>query len=59
MWLENPKQQLLVETAQTTMEVPFNSDTVMVKRVHAFLERHGFINFGIFKRLKVKNLKKF
>lgn len=24
----------------------------MVRRVHAYLERHGFINFGIFKVLK-------
>jgi lysine-specific histone demethylase 1 len=24
----------------------------LVNRVHAFLERHGYINFGIYKRLK-------
>ena len=24
----------------------------LVTRIHAFLERHGYINFGIYKRLK-------
>lgn len=27
-------------------------------RVHAFLERHGLINFGVFKRLKAPPKKK-
>lgn len=53
MWIENPKLQLTVETALRKMEVPYNSDPELVRNIHAFLERHGFINFGIFKRLKV------
>ncbi|XP_017490597.1 PREDICTED: possible lysine-specific histone demethylase 1 isoform X3 [Rhagoletis zephyria] len=52
MWIENPKQQLIVENAIRDMEPPFDSDPNLVKRVHSFLERHGFINFGIFKRLR-------
>ena len=28
----------------------WNSDEGLVIRIHAFLERHGYINFGIFKR---------
>jgi len=52
-WLDNPKQQLLFETALPNIEPPYNSDVQIVSRVHSFLERHGFINFGIFKRLKV------
>ena len=24
----------------------------LVTRIHAFLERHGYVNFGIYKRLK-------
>lgn len=59
MWLDNPKQQLLVEHAIEKMEAPFNSDVPLVKRVHAFLERNGFINFGIFKRLKPIPAKKY
>lgn len=53
LWLENPKQQLILENALPAIEPPYNSDTVLTRRIHAFLERHGFINFGIFKRLKV------
>lgn len=51
MWLDNPKQQLILEHAIEKMEPPYNSDLQLLKRVHAFLERNGFINFGIFKRL--------
>ncbi|KAJ8967437.1 hypothetical protein NQ314_002885 [Rhamnusium bicolor] len=52
MWLENPKQQLILEHAVDKMEAPYNSDVQLLKRVHAFLERNGFINYGIFKRIK-------
>lgn len=54
LWLENPKQQLIIENALPAIEPPYNSDTVLTRRIHAFLERHGFINFGVFKRLKVR-----
>jgi len=30
------------------------SDTNLIERIHAFLERHGFINFGVFKRITVR-----
>lgn len=59
MWLENPKQQLVIESALAGIESPFNSDTPLVYRVHAFLERNGYINFGIFKRLKPIPSKKY
>ena len=59
MWLENPKQQLLIEDTIEKMESPYNSDTPLVKRVHIFLERNGFINFGIFKRTKPLPSKKY
>ncbi|XP_073995283.1 lysine-specific histone demethylase 1A-like isoform X4 [Rhodnius prolixus] len=52
LWLENPKQQLLLENAIPLVEPPYNSDVALLTRIHSFLERHGFINFGIFKRLK-------
>lgn len=40
------------------VEPPYNSDPGLTRRIHAFLERHGFINFGIFKRLKPLPTKK-
>lgn len=52
-WLDNPKQQLLFESALPSIEPPFNTDQVLIQRVFAYLERHGYINFGVFKRLKV------
>ncbi|XP_011496060.1 PREDICTED: lysine-specific histone demethylase 1A [Ceratosolen solmsi marchali] len=58
IWLENPKQQLLIENSLPAIEPPYNSDPILVRRVHAFLERHGFINFGVFKRLKSLPTKK-
>ncbi|CAL7943230.1 unnamed protein product [Xylocopa violacea] len=58
LWLENPKQQLIIENALPAIEPPYNSDTVLTRRIHAFLERHGFINFGAFKRLKPLPTKK-
>ncbi|XP_033326028.2 lysine-specific histone demethylase Su(var)3-3 isoform X1 [Megalopta genalis] len=58
LWLENAKQQLIVENALPAIEPPYNSDTVLARRIHAFLERHGFINFGVFKRLKPLPTKK-
>lgn len=59
MWLENPKQQLIIENVVPGIEPPYNSDTPLVHRVHAFLQRNGYINFGIFKRLKPIPSKKF
>ena len=52
MWLENPKLQLCSETTLSRLEPPWDSDKQMVIRIHAFLERHGYINFGIYKRTK-------
>ena len=51
MWLENPKLQLIGPEALKRLEPPWNSDKALVGRVHAFLERHGYINFGIYKRV--------
>lgn len=52
MWIEDPKTQLTLENAMKNIEKPFDSDATLVRRIHEFLERHGFINFGIFRRLK-------
>lgn len=52
MWIDDPKVQLTQEKAVKDMESPHNSRPPLVRKVHTFLERHGFINFGIFRRLK-------
>ena len=58
LWLENPKVQLTFENALPQIEPPFNSDGPLVMRIHSFLERHGYINFGYFKRIKPLPVKK-
>ncbi|CAM6031668.1 unnamed protein product, partial [Sphagnum compactum] len=52
MWIENPKVQLIIETVLKRMEKPFDGDKELVKKIHEFLDRHGYINFGIFQRVK-------
>ena len=52
LWLENPLQQLTWKNALQAMEPPYNSDGVLVMRIHAYLERYGLINFGLYKRLE-------
>lgn len=51
MWIENPNLQLIFDHCLRDMEPPFNSDPNLLRKILSFLERHGFINFGIFKRL--------
>ncbi|XP_045154678.1 lysine-specific histone demethylase 1A isoform X1 [Echinops telfairi] len=58
LWLDNPKIQLTFEATLQQLEAPYNSDTVLVHRVHSYLERHGLINFGIYKRIKPLPTKK-
>ncbi|XP_042886464.1 lysine-specific histone demethylase 1A-like isoform X1 [Penaeus japonicus] len=59
MWLENPLQELTYEGVMANLEQPFNSESVLCARIHAYLERHGYINFGIFKRVKPLPQKKY
>nr|CAB3506897.1 unnamed protein product [Spodoptera littoralis] len=47
LWFEDPKKQLTQELAVQKMEPPYNGDPALVMRTHAFLERHGFINYGV------------
>ncbi|MEQ2244098.1 Lysine-specific histone demethylase 1A [Ilyodon furcidens] len=58
LWLDNPKIQLTFEATVQQLEAPYNSDTVLVHRVHSYLERHGLINFGVYKRVKPLPTKK-
>lgn len=58
LWLENPKQQLIFENVISQLEPPYNSDGTLAMRVFAYLERQGYINFGVFKQLKSMPTKK-
>ncbi|XP_014771252.1 lysine-specific histone demethylase 1A isoform X1 [Octopus bimaculoides] len=58
LWLENPKLQITVENCLPQIEPPYNSDGPLVMRIHAYLDRYGYINFGVFKRLKPLPVKK-
>ncbi|CAH2047328.1 unnamed protein product, partial [Iphiclides podalirius] len=51
LWFEDPKKQLTQEACVQKMEPPYNGDPALIMRAHAFLERHGFINYGIYERL--------
>ncbi|XP_069958363.1 lysine-specific histone demethylase 1A isoform X2 [Cherax quadricarinatus] len=59
MWLESPLQELTYEGVMADLESPFNSEGVLCARIHAYLERHGYINFGVFKRVKPLPQKKY
>ncbi|RWS12458.1 Lysine-specific histone demethylase 1A-like protein [Dinothrombium tinctorium] len=58
LWLEKPKQELIFENAIKAIEPPYNSDGPLVLRIHAFLERYSFINYGIFQKLKAIPVKR-
>ncbi|XP_078796576.1 lysine-specific histone demethylase 1A isoform X3 [Oryzias latipes] len=58
LWLDNPKIQLTFEATVQQLDAPYNSDAVLVHRIHSYLERHGLINFGIYKRVKPLPAKK-
>lgn len=52
LWLENPLVQLTFKNAISQIDAPYNSDGPFVMRIHAYLERHGLVNFGVYKRLE-------
>lgn len=52
LWLDNPREELVFENVLPQVEPPYNSDGPLIARVFAYLERHGYINFGVFKRIR-------
>ncbi|KHJ97063.1 SWIRM domain protein [Oesophagostomum dentatum] len=51
LWLLEPNVELTSEDAIEQLPIPFNSDRRFVRRIHGFLQRYGFINYGNFHRL--------
>lgn len=58
LWQDNPRRELTVEDALSSITPPLNSDQRLIERIHSYLDRYGFINFGIFKREKTVSTKK-
>lgn len=50
LWLENPRYELTVNHCLEGIEAPYDSDPILIRRIYAFLDRFGYINFGIFKK---------
>uniref|UniRef100_F1KWG0 Lysine-specific histone demethylase 1A n=2 Tax=Ascaris suum TaxID=6253 RepID=F1KWG0_ASCSU len=48
LWHLMPSRELLYETVLSQLPSPYDSDRSLVYRVHAFLQRYGYINFGVF-----------
>lgn len=58
MWLENVKRQLTVDFIVLNIEKPFDMQPALIKRIFLFLERYGYINFGIFEKLEEVRVKR-
>uniref|UniRef100_A0A7E4WDZ9 Lysine-specific histone demethylase n=1 Tax=Panagrellus redivivus TaxID=6233 RepID=A0A7E4WDZ9_PANRE len=48
LWHLGPQVQLTVGAFKDQLKSPLNSDPGLITRVHAFLERYCYINYGIF-----------
>uniref|UniRef100_H2ZB30 SWIRM domain-containing protein n=1 Tax=Ciona savignyi TaxID=51511 RepID=H2ZB30_CIOSA len=62
LWLDNPKVELIYEVAVqrlTDLKEISPENVPLSLQIHKYLERHGFINFGIFKRIHpIRKIKK-
>lgn len=56
LWHMGPQVQLTFEAFKDQIKSPFDSDQKLMARIHAFLERHCYINYGIFHITALKNL---
>jgi lysine-specific histone demethylase 1 len=50
-WLEKPRQELTCAHVLESLPPPLDSDKQLVNHVHAFLDRQGLINYGVYARL--------
>jgi lysine-specific histone demethylase 1 len=49
-WLADPTAQLTTERAQGLVQLPQSGKSNLVLRIHGYLQRYGFINYGVFSR---------
>ncbi|KAI1711721.1 flavin containing amine oxidoreductase domain-containing protein [Ditylenchus destructor] len=48
LWHLDPIIELTVDDVLKEIPPPYNSDVKLITGVHAFLQRYGYINFGVF-----------
>lgn len=51
-WLANPNEELTLEQVQKLIQLPNSSKSNLILRAHGYLQRYGYINFGVFKLLR-------
>ncbi|CAD6186514.1 unnamed protein product [Caenorhabditis auriculariae] len=49
-WLADPLNEFGLADLRSEIPPPFNSDPNLIARIHAYLQRHGLINFGRYVR---------
>lgn len=52
IWFNNLKCQLTVNNIVSNIEKPFDVELALIKRIFLFLDRYGYINFGVFQKLE-------
>ncbi|CAJ0946194.1 unnamed protein product, partial [Mesorhabditis belari] len=52
LWLQEPNVEMKIEDALQQMPYPYNTTTWLIRRVHAYLIRYGYINYGKYFKLK-------
>lgn len=52
LWLSHPREELIIEKVIPNIESPYNDDVILMKRIHAFLDRYGSINIGVYRLLR-------
>nr|CAD2135421.1 unnamed protein product [Meloidogyne enterolobii] len=57
-WQFDPLLELTLGAILKELPEPFNSDVELVTSIHNYLERYGYINFGVFTRLSVREFDK-
>ncbi|GMT28265.1 hypothetical protein PFISCL1PPCAC_19562, partial [Pristionchus fissidentatus] len=51
LWHLEPNVECTKEHAYDQIMRPYNSDVLLIRRVHAYLERYGYINYGLFHKI--------
>ncbi|KAK0424551.1 hypothetical protein QR680_008720 [Steinernema hermaphroditum] len=58
-WVTDPMVEVSLVAVLNIIPAPYNSDMRLVRRIHSFLDRFGFINYGVYIRATpIRTLKK-
>ena len=53
-WIDTPKNELVYDVAKiglTKDGIYFDKADSLASKIHSFLSRHGYINFGVFRKI--------